>query len=173
MPARRRPARAPFTRGVRAPTNWARAVSGSPQVVASAGQKVLVASVTLSNPGIGETVRRTRGRFFVTSDQSAAQESQLGAFGMIVVTDVAAAIGITAIPGPVTEANDDGWFVWFPIMQRSSDQTQSRSGWEYEFDSKAMRRVEEGSQIAVMYESASASAGAEIVTGFSLLTSLS
>ncbi len=74
--------------------------------------KILLGVFVLSNVGIGETVRRTIGNIWVVSDQAAADEVQVGAFGCIVVTDLAAAAGAASIPGPFTDANDDGWFVW-------------------------------------------------------------
>ncbi len=155
-------------------TNWARGVfSGTPATVLP-GAKVLIGSVTLSNPGIGEVVRRTRGRISVSSDQSAVMEQQTWALGFIVVTDVALAVGVASLPGPVTQANDDGWFVWESGVQIS--------GWTaggnvthsilapYDFDSKAMRKVEEGYAVAVVAENGGPD-GMEIQINFSLLSS--
>ena len=75
-----------------------------------ANSKVLLASFTLSNPGIDITLLRCIGGLAVSSDQSVNVEEQVGAFGLILVTDQALAIGITAIPGPFTNGDDDGWF---------------------------------------------------------------
>ena len=45
------------------------------------------------------------------TNETAASENQLGAFGIALVNDVAAALGVTGIPGPATDALWDGWFV--------------------------------------------------------------
>ncbi len=160
----------------RQPTNWARSVAAA-YVTIPLSSKALITTVLLSNPGIGETVRRTRGVLSVVSDQSASLEVQLGAFGMVVVNDLAVAAGAASIPGPVTDASDDGWFVWLPIMQTGAapaggGATQSLPQ-RYEFDSKAMRRVEEGFAIALMIENSSATNGLAVACGISILTSLS
>jgi len=118
-------------------------------------------------------VRRTRGLFSVASDQAAAGESQLGALGFIVVSDLAVAAGAASIPGPVTDASDDGWFVWVPFGQESIRAAGGPQSFQYEFDSKAMRRVEEGFAIAIMVENAHATEGLDFWCGTSLLSSLS
>ena len=173
MAARRRAAPArPGRRTVG--TNWARVV-GSNVLVASA-TKVLLATVTLSNPGIGEVVRRTRGLINVMSDQGSVMEPQRGALGFIVVNDIALAAGVASLPGPATDRNDDGWFVWVPFSQTmgavESGSVTSNIGMNtYVFDSKAMRRVEEGFAIAVIAESFGDGLGADIALSFSLLSS--
>ncbi len=170
MPDRNR--RSTRSTGHRAPTNWARSEAAVYTVVA-AGTKVLLATIVLSNPGINETIRRTRGRFSVHSDQASGGEPQLGALGFIVVNDLAIAAGAASIPGPVTDASDDGWFVWEPFQSFGFNGTVGtlfdRS---YMFDSKAMRRVEEGFTIALMVENANGTTGLNIACGTSLLTSL-
>ena len=169
MAARRQFAR---NRGPRRLT-WARATSAA-QITVAASSKVLIQSFTLDNPGISETVRRTRGNIWVQSDQSAAVENQFGAFGIIRVSAAAAAIGATAIPGPATDASDDGWFVWQGISQSSSLAAGGGpTGYHYMFDSKAMRAVEEGFVLAIMAENSSASNGYQIALAVALLSSRS
>ncbi len=135
---------------------WARAVILPQSIPVST--KVLVATFVLSNSGIGETIRRTLGNCFVVSDQSAASEVQAGSFGMIVANDLAVAAGAASIPGPFTDADDDGWFVWQGWSQQSIIPASGGSfqeGKVYQFDSRAMRRAEEGFAIALMVENAS------------------
>ena len=125
----------------RQPTSWGRFVFDFTTVALST--KVLLGTFALNNPGIGETIRRTRGLISVASDQSGAVEGQLGAIGFVVVSDLAAAAGAASIPGPVTDAADDGWFVWEPIVQFSSIVGAAAGrGASYPFDSKAMRKVQ-------------------------------
>ncbi len=151
-------------------TNWARGSHGS-DTIAAGPTKALLLTLVLSNPGITETIVRTRGRIFVQSDQSAAVEDQVGAFGMMVVNDLALAAGAASIPGPFTDRNDDGWFVWFPIMQRGVISTTGGNNFVgYDYDSKAKRRTEEGFGIAVMAENASTTHGLAITGLFSLLS---
>ena len=59
----------------------------------------------------GETIIRTRGMLSYGSDQLAAQEIQLGAMGIAVVTAQAVSVGITAILHPATDAAWGGWLV--------------------------------------------------------------
>ena len=140
-----------------------------------AGNKLFLNAAVLSNPAIGETIRRTRGTLLVTSDQTATSELHLGALGFMVINDVALALGITALPGPVTQAPDDGWFVWEPFMAlsdvRSGESAPNTFHRGFDFDSKAMRRVEEGFGIAIVVENASAAFGIEVSLAFSMLSS--
>ncbi len=62
------------------------------------------------------TIRRAIGRFWIQSDQAAVAEPQLGAFGLMVVSTVAATLGVTAIPGPTTNDEDEAWFLWQAII---------------------------------------------------------
>ena len=82
-----------------------------PNTIVAAGNKTLLGTFILSNPPLGETILRTHIRLWVGSDQVAVAEFQQGAFGMMVVTDRAAAAGAASIPGPFTDGGDDGWFV--------------------------------------------------------------
>ncbi len=157
----------------RQPTSWARFVSAS-KVTVPAASKLILTTTVLSNPGIGETVRRTRGRLWVESDQSAVRENQLGALGVMVVSDLAVAAGAASIPGPVTDGSDDGWFLWVPIVMGGANSDQdSAAGLGFDFDSKAMRRVEEGFTIVWMLENIHATQGYKASIGISILTSLS
>ena len=155
-------------------TNWGRVASPAYATVAAA-TKVLFIPFLLDNPGISETVRRTRGRFAFHSDQGAGLEEISGAFGAVIVTDAAAAIGITAIPGPVTDASDDNWYLWEPFTGNLSDNVGgnivSTNQPMTVFDSKAMRKVETGFQIAFVVENASATTGFRFIMSISLLSS--
>ena len=155
-------------------TNWGRTVFAAPVVVAAAS-KVLVLTFVLDNPGISEVIRRTRGDYFVGSDQTASTELQMGAWGAIVVTDTALAAGVASIPGPVTDANDDGWFVWESFVQSSSagagGNIAAWQGVHRPYDSKAMRKLPDGFSVAIVVENAHATHGLEFYLGISLLAS--
>ncbi len=102
------------------------------------------------------TIVRTRGTLWVASDQVAATEDVFGAMGMAVVTDAAAAIGITAVPLPSSASDDDAWFVWLPwltgIRVASAVGFQDRTFSRFDIDSKAMRKVHDGSTAVVVFE---------------------
>ena len=146
-------------------------------VAIGSSSKVLLATFTLSNANIDETILRVVGSIGVRSDQSAASEDQVGALGFIVVNDLAVAAGAASIPGPITDAADDGWFVYVPIMQSltfvSAVGIRPDMTHRYDFDSKAKRRVQEGSQIAVMVENADAADGFAISFVFRMLSMVS
>jgi len=169
MPRQRAPAR--FSRTRRPPSSWARHVDTGVTLVA-AGTKVLLSTIVLSNPGIGETIRRTRGTIQILSDQSAAREAMSGALGFVVVSDLAIAAGAASIPGPVTDGSDDGWYSWTPFVLADAIGL-ALSTVPLDFDSKAMRRIEEGFGVAIMLENASATTGFNAHFGFSTLTTLS
>ena len=159
-------------RGRRRGTNWVRAVTSN-LVTVPAGNKSFALNFLLSNASLGETVVRTIGGVYVLSDQSASIEYYTGAFGMIVINDLALGVGATAIPGPVTDSSDDGWFVWQAFMgndEGAAGGEPGRQGFHFMFDSKAARRVEEGFGIAMMFENASGSTGVQVGFWVSLLS---
>jgi len=131
-----------------------------------AASKVLLASLTLSNPNIDETHLRTVGICDVRTDNSAATEEQFGAFGMIFVTDTALAAGVASIPGPTTDIADDGWFVYVPFSAGFLVSTAVGLNPDFahifHFDSKAKRRVEEGTSVALVAENVHANHGFNI-----------
>ncbi len=57
------------------------------------------------------TIVRTRVQILFISDQTVASEFPAGALGFITVKQPASAIGITAMPTPLTESQAD-WFVY-------------------------------------------------------------
>ena len=132
-------------------------------VVASG--KVLLAGLT-STIELQQTILRVRTMLGVGSDQVIASEQQIGAFGMIIVTDDAFAAGASAIPGPVSDPSAD-WFVYQPFIQ--SFQFDTAAGFDhaafhqYDVDSKAKRVLEATETVAIMIELASDSEG--ITTG--------
>ncbi len=119
---------------------------------------VLFASLTLSNPQIDETQLRALGTFAITSDQTATSELQLGAIGCIVVSDQALSVGVTAVPHPITDIDDDGWFVHMPIAQSFilGDGTGFTFSTPWSFDSKAKRVINDGQSIALVVQNSSA-----------------
>ena len=142
-----------------------------------AGTKVLLASLTLFNPNIDETHLRTVGVLGVQTDQTAADEEQFGAMGMIQVNDLALAAGVASIPGPITDIADDGWLMFVPFVQTFEFSTAVGFNPDhmrlYHFDSKAKRRTEEGFGIALVVENAHATFGLQVATIFRSLSMVS
>ena len=155
------------------PTNWARLVADAP-IVVPAASKILMTTTVLSNPGIGETIRRTHIELFVGSDQSSIIEDWSGAIGGIVVNDLAIGVGVGSIPSPGIEASDDGWFVHQAFSGGNIRATGASPLYaRYTIDSKAMRKVVEGFAVAWVVENTSATTGINVFFNVSILTSLS
>ena len=89
-------------------------------VAIPAGTKVLVARFTaaqiLGFAGAQSTIVRERGMFGWATDQVAVDETQTGAVGFAIVSEIAAAAGAASVPGPFTDASWDGWYAWYPIV---------------------------------------------------------
>ncbi len=146
----------------------------SDAVTVPASTKILLGSFSLSNPNIDETILRTVGRVYVSSDQSVATERQIGAFGLILVSDLAVTAGAASIPGPISDRDHDGWFVYVPIVQsflfKDATGIQENAGVGYDFDSKAKRKIEEGTKIAIMVENAMSTHAWQVSNVFRMLT---
>ncbi len=121
------------------------------------------------------TIVRFRGIMHLASDQLANSELQHVAFGMSVVSDEALAIGVTAVPNPITARDSDMFFVYEELVNRfgvSSAVGIIQQGIAREFDSRAMRKVNDGQDIAVVVETSSISAGVNFVKAGRFLVKL-
>ncbi len=99
------------------------------------------------------TIVRTYIDLIVRSDQSAAVEFQGGAIGVAVVSDEAVAVGVSAVPTPITQMGSDLWMLHGNFLAGHSDLTdRSNPVGVFHYDSKAMRKVEEGQDVAVIAE---------------------
>ena len=91
----------------------------------------------------------------VRSDQVAGSESFAVNYGQIVVTDQAVAIGVTAVPSPVSDPGSD-WHVFESVSgrQQLADATgfQAVASIERVIDSKAMRKVDLGEDLVSAIE---------------------
>ena len=104
------------------------------------------------------TLLRLRGRFnAILNSASAAGSGFQGAIGIGVTTQPATAVGITAVPTPITEQDWDGWLYWQPISIHAGDATAGSRNWQggvinIEVDSKAMRKLTDQSSIFTVVE---------------------
>ena len=151
----------------------------SPSIQSSApGVAVLLASLNTAALGLRPfTVVRTRGPLFIRSDQQAATEPYQAAIGLAVVSDQSVAIGVTAVPTPVTDSGSDLWFVyqWMQgafIFNSGIGATESGST-QIQVDSRAMRKVEDGQDVIIVQETAAVqSTGSQLLSAFRILIKL-
>ena len=148
-------------------TQWIGSSDSTATQTLLAGASVLDQSFAISTP---RTVVRTRGALWVKSDQSAATEIPFGALGMSVVTQQAVAAGVASVPTPITDEGDDTFFLWQPFLAgmvfASAVGLNADMWFRYDFDSKAQRKVMDGTSIIVTLENASAADGLEYVIKF-------
>ena len=121
--------------------------SSTPVVLTGSGSTILGSGIAPTIPGL--TLVRTRGLLGLTLNTAAAAgDGYTGALGIGVVTASAFAIGVTAVPTPLTDAGWDGWLYHEFFDVRAGDRTAGDSNWEaaiarYTVDSKAMRKIED------------------------------
>ena len=121
------------------------------------------------------TVIRTHIALFFWSDQVGASETYQMAYGHAVVSDQVLAIGVTAVPIPMTDLSSDLWFVHQIVAGRFVFITGAgvlQVGEQHFIDSKAMRKVEEGQDVASVIETSSVSSGANVLKSGRMLIKL-
>jgi len=92
----------------------------------------------------------------IRSDQQAVSEPQFVSYGSCVVSEQAHAIGITAVPTPITDSGSDLWFTYDSLanmfLQASAVGISGQGNSVIQYDSKAMRKVEDGEQLITVAE---------------------
>jgi len=157
-------------------TSWI-ALTPVSNTLASGSVAVLSASLNVGAEALLPfTVVRARGFFHVRSDQGANTEFYHAVLGMQVVTAQAVTAGITAVPTPDTERDSDTWFVFEElggeVQVNTSVGFNDPGGQWVKFDSRAMRKVDEGQDVIVVKETSSISLGAIAVHGGRMLIKL-
>jgi len=83
----------------------------------------------------------------------------MGDLGFAVVSDQAVAVGVTAVPTPFTDKGSDLFFVYQQLVGRVGTGTGvaaagviTEIGRFVEYDSKAMRKVNEGQDVVITVE---------------------
>ena len=160
-------------RSARRATDWIASSAETTTTALAASTAVLDQQFTFLEPA---TIVRVRGDLWIASDQGAATENPFGSMGICVVREQAATVGITAVPLPYTDAPDEAWF----LLQNFAERTRFFTGagmehglfQHYELDSKAMRKVAQGDNIAVVVENADATAGLLFLMTFRILVKL-
>ncbi len=162
--ARRSFVRGPALRqGQRRQTVWLD-ITSTDTTLAAAGTQVLIGVLNAAALALRPfTIVRTRGTWLVTSDQNAATESYFGNLGIAVVSEQAAAVGIGALPTPATERGSDLFLLletWAGFFRFSAGSAVSEM--PREFDSKAMRKVNEAEQVAIVIEAGTLGSGIDV-----------
>ena len=163
----------PFARGPRRETEWGSVTTAAPIVVA-AGTSVVLASFTglQLESIVPATLVRVRGLLAVQSDQGAAFEDAMGAFGIYVPADPARIAGVASLLTPITDAFADNWQTWQGFMS-TGQRTGNAVAWnEYTIDSKAMRKIADGDSLVLIAENAHATAGLQVAVQLRLLFKL-
>jgi len=145
--------------GPKRQTTWIGPADQAPVAVA-ANTKVIISSFDPFAQGFAKpTVVRTRGACEVQPQVDGVSITIIGAIGMAVVTDVALAVGVGSLPGPITDAGWDGWYVWRSFgyrMSVTSDIGRLINSFSFEVDSKAMRKVSDQESLVTIVESQAA-----------------
>ena len=163
-------------------TQWAGTdEDGVTYTTLAAGAKLLALVLTPTSAqaaGINApfTIVRTRGLLSVRTDQTVATESIIGAIGIAIVNETAAALGVTAIPGSMSEPSWDGWFVHQMFIETwrflTSAGFESRDSIQIPIDSKAMRKVQSDETMIVVIEGGSQGAGMQVAVNIRSLLKL-
>jgi len=108
------------------------------------------------------TIIRLHLELLLISDQVAADEIQIGAIGLCVVSDQSAAAGVASVPTPVTDGSSDLWMMhkWFMdnFLRVGTPASAAHNAKTYTIESKSMRKVNDDQDILLV---------AELATGFS------
>ena len=116
------------------------------------------------------TIVRSHFEILLRSDQGAAVEQQNGGFGLAVVSDEAVAVGVTAVPTPISQLGSSLWFLHQLYMAQESHVTDvAQPAGVYSIDSKAMRKVEVGQDIIVVAENSAIGLGCTLAAGGRIL----
>ncbi len=128
--------------GGRSPTAWAGFLAADATVAAATAQ--IVGSFFPSVGSPHETIVRFVGDWQVDG----VGVNGTVVVGGVVVTDAAFAAGAASIPDPITEISDDNWM----FISSATVATSARALYAepLKFDSRAMRRLEEGTRLAIM-----------------------
>ncbi len=150
--ARPRSAHRTFGRRQARLTDWiGPAIQGSVNV--ASGGASIISSASFDAPA---TIVRTRGNVAVIPQSFAADLNVFGAIGVGIVSDEAFNAGVASIPEPFADADWSGWYLWrsFSYTLELGDATSIMTvNWNFEVDSRAMRKVGSNETLVVVAES--------------------
>ena len=145
--------------------------------LSGANSTVIVASLTAVELALRPfTIVRTRGIWDTSSDQIAVNETFETSLGICVVSDQALAIGITAVPTPEEDKESDLWFLYETRVGQElvagGVHQQMIPSQPTAFESKAMRKVEDGQDVVVVVQNSAVSNGTTFVVSGRMLIKL-
>jgi len=144
--------------------------------IAAASTAVLIGTLNAAALALRPfTIVRVRGELHGQSDQIGADELWGGSLGWAVVSDQASAIGVTAVPTPEADRGSDLFFVYesmYGNLAFASAVGFRETGFNRSYDSKAMRKVNGDSDIAVVLESSSSSSSFQAIHSARFLVKL-
>ena len=130
------------------------------------GVAKVVGSVGIASGEAPVTLVRTRGRWNLSLAAVSAVGIDRCVMGIIKVSTDAFAIGVTALPGPLSDVEND-WLLWQPLINAHISVTGDQFNGDIEsFDSRGMRKLKEGDVLAVMFEMESDVAGTVYDIGY-------
>ena len=154
-------------------TYWGSVIStGEITVAANTTILTTLFSSSLLAQAFEDTIIRTRGFVYVRSDQLAATEHQIGAWGIKLQNQRAVTAGVASVPRPIEEPDQD-WLAYG--MFGSTLQFSTGSGFDgapgrlLEVDSKAMRKIHDADALIFVIENPSASFAFVFMLGFHVL----
>ncbi len=133
-------------------TEWI-APANQGYVGVATGGATLNSSFSFDDP---ETIVRTRGQISIIPTSVAADADFVGAVGIGIVSNEAFAAGVGSIPEPFTDADWGGWFVWRSFSYHLEFSTAvgiQFPNWNFEVDSKAMRKAGSNEVAVIIAES--------------------
>ncbi len=151
--------------GRRRATSWEEGVGGVAVQTAISASTSVIATSALSILIDGITVVRHRGSaLFFLNSADASLSGFRGAFGIGIATTPAVVAGAASVPMPITEQDWEGWMYWQRIECTAAQAiagaaaddgdaiSQVTAVQRFEFDSKAMRKVDEDMSIYAALE---------------------
>jgi len=166
--------------GPKRATVWVASADVTAVTALAGATSILAQSLTAAQiSAIGaapSTIVRIRGQLYVQSDQTAAAERPFGALGVAVVSDQARIAGAASLPAPIADEESDLFLLWQPWQAAAivdSAAVAIQPMYTFEVDSRAMRKVPDGSAIVFMMENAAlAGIGAQFMLKFRMLLKL-
>ena len=153
---------------MRRETLWA-PIPAEVNVITGGGSALIYVATAAEDALRPYTIVRTHLYLGIQTDQLAMTEDQAMAIGFAVVADQASAIGVTAVPTPITDLDSDAWylhqFLTSAYFQLSAVGQLADAVSRVNVDSRAMRKVEDGFDNITTVEAVTAFAGVNIFTG--------
>ncbi len=128
-------------RAARRQSSWEEGPGGG-GVTSRTSSGVAIIGAGLTFLADGDTLVRLRGNLVLRNASGAgATDSFVGAFAIGITTASAFAIGVTAVPTPLTEQDWDGWIYWVQYSVFGADLSAPAAIQRETIDTRAMRKL--------------------------------